>query len=425
MTRKTVRAVVSAACLGSVLALASGCSSGSPSAGSTELVANDSARIIDGTASTSDQDAVVLLAMRPGGALRGTCTGTMVAPNLVLTARHCVADTDRGALCSESGRAIQEGAVRSDYDAGDLFVYTGVDGIKNISDPNRAAARGKQVVHENVSTLCNADIAFIVLDRSVQGRIAPLRLKGAAREGETVTAIGWGLTEAGGLPTKRLQRTDVAVLGVGPVTLDAANDIGLGASEFVVGESFCSGDSGGPSFSSKGAVIGVVSRGGGGGEDPANEAANCVGNRVINFYTHLTGKAALVAQAFKLAGAEPRTEGDAPGVGVGEACKANLDCSSDACVKGKCERRCDDGTKCASAEICTPYEDKKICTPAPDEAPPPAADAEPVAAAAPKSITTTTTTEGCSASPSGSSTGTLGFALALGAVAIAARRRRR
>jgi V8-like Glu-specific endopeptidase len=427
----TVRGLLSAASVATLLALASGCSSAGDHANgdsADETVARAASPIIAGTPSTSDQDAVVLLAIYSGGQLHGTCTGTLVAPNLVLTARHCVSDTDRGALCNASGRALQEGAVHGDYAASDLYVYTGVDGVRNAYDTKRAAARGKQLVHENVSTMCNSDVAFIVLESSVQGRIAPLRLKGAAREGERLTAVGWGLTEAGDLPTKRQQREGIAVEYVGPVTLDEASGIGLGSSEFLVGESICSGDSGGPTFSSKGAVVGVVSRGGGGTTSPSNESANCVGRNVLNFYTHLSDKGALVAKAFQLAGAEPRSEGDPPGMGVGETCKTNLECSSDACVKGKCERRCDDGTKCAAAEICKAYEDKKICAPAPVEPAAEPAAAEPQAeAAAPASSTTTITESGCSTSPGrvGSNGGGAGVLLAIAAALAAAARRRR
>lgn len=422
-----MRRLASAACFVGFVAALEGCSSGGDTPRSTELVATSSSRIISGTDSTSDQDAVVLLALRSGGQLEGTCTGTLVAPNLVLTARHCVSETDRGAVCTKDGTPLREGAVLSDHQPSELYVYTGADGIRYVNDGNRAAARGKSVLHETISNICDADIAFIVLDRSVQGRIAPIRVSGGVREGEKLTAVGWGLTNDGTLPTTRQQRDNISVVAVGPVTLDQQSNIGLGGSEFLVRESFCSGDSGGPSFSSKGAVVGVVSRGGGGAENPTNEAANCIGSSVINFYTHLSEKAGLVAAAFKAAGAEPRTEGDAPGLGVGEKCDENLDCSSDACVKGKCERRCDDGSKCAAAEVCTPFEEKKICRPAPDEpAPvknPEAEQAEP--AAAPKQTTTTTTTTGCSAAPRSTGTGGGVVGVALTALAFVATRRRR
>jgi hypothetical protein len=413
-----------AACASALLALGVGCSSGAePAPG--EPVGVEASPIIKGTASTSDQDAVVLLAMRRGAQLAGTCTGTLVAPNLVLTARHCVAETDHGALCSSTGSPVSGGTVGADFAPSDIYVYTGVDGIKNVDNRNAANARGKLLVHENARTLCNADIAFMVLDRSIQGRIAPIRIKGAAREGELVTSVGWGLTEAGELPRQRMQRTRVQVLAVGPMVLDQANNIGVGGSEFLVAESICSGDSGGPTFSSKGAVVGVVSRGGGGGDNPNNEAQNCIGRSVVNTYTHLSAKTALVTKAFAAAGAQPRTEGDPPGKAVGETCKQNLDCSSDACVQGKCERRCDDGTTCAAGEICTAFEDKQVCAPAPAAEPEPEAEAAPAPAAAPgKTIVTETT--GCAAAPRGElPAGTVGFALAACALGLASLRRRR
>ncbi len=431
--RAAVHGVVSAACVATLLALASGCSSGAPTEAADQPIGRASSPIISGTTSTADQDAVVLIVLHdPGGQIKGTCSGTLVAPNLVLTARHCVSDTDEGALCTKTGAALQEGVVRADLNPSDLSIYTGVDAVQSADNPNRAAARGKQFVHENVSTMCNADLSFIVLDRTVPGRVAPLRLKGATREGEILTAVGWGITESNNLPGSRQQRTNIAVQAVGPLTLDAQSQIGLGNSEFLVGESICSGDSGGPTLSSKGAVVGVVSRGGGGGSgnpDPNNPSASCIGGNVYNFYTHLSEKAALVAKAFDAAGATPRTEGDPPGLGVGDKCKVDLDCSSDACVKGTCERRCDDGTTCTAAEVCTAFEtNKKVCTAAP-AAKTPAAVAEPdepaTADAPAKPGTVTTTTSGCSTAPGGSSSGGgTAFVLAIGALALVLSRRR-
>jgi len=407
----------------SVLVLASACSSRSSSLGPEELVRSESASIIGSTTSPGSQDAVVLLALRPGGTLHGLCTGTLVAPNLVLTARHCVSDSDAAALCSESGRAIEEGIVRADLAPGDLHVYTGTDGIEDIRDPDAAEARGQQIVHEDVATICNSDVAFLILDRSIQGRIAPLRLTRGARDGEPLTAIGWGLTEDGTLPTNRRQRADVSVLGTGPVTLDAQRDVGLGDSEFVVGEVFCSGDSGGPALSSKGAVVGVVSRGGGGSKDSANDASNCIGNDVINFYTDLARKPGLVAQAFGAAGQEPLSEGEPPGAAVGVSCRVDLDCSSDACVSGACARRCDDGATCTSPEICTPRESQRICALLPARDASPLQPGEPGAAPA---TATMANCSGCAASRVSSPGRPLErFAFGLGLAAIVMVKRRR
>src|SRR4051794_33224501 len=153
------------AALAPFVALAAGCSSGETAARS-DRVSSTSSPIISGTDSTSDQDAVILLAIRDSSGLQGTCTGTLVAPNLVLTARHCVSNTDEGALCTKDGTPLKEGVVHGDHSPGDLYVYTGTDGIRVVQDPARAAARGKSVFHETVSNICDADVAFILLDQS-------------------------------------------------------------------------------------------------------------------------------------------------------------------------------------------------------------------------------------------------------------------
>src|SRR5688572_21292826 len=101
-----------------MLCLAAGCAV--PPA--DESLGKNSSPIINGSADTSKNDSVVLIAIRKNGQLQGDCTGTMVAPNLVLTARHCVSQTDEGALCKVDGTAYEGGSLGADFNPADLFI---------------------------------------------------------------------------------------------------------------------------------------------------------------------------------------------------------------------------------------------------------------------------------------------------------------
>ncbi len=417
-----------------VCATALGCSAASDEENVAD-VGQIASPIINGTNSTADQDEVVLLAMQVSGGI-GNCTGTFVAPNLILTARHCVSDTDEGAVCTADGKALQGGAIYSDHKASSIYVFTGVNAIKTMQSGNAAAVGKKIIVDDDAKVLCNNDLAFLVLDRSVAGaKIAPLRLKNGAREGEELTAVGWGLTESGKMPSRRMQRTGVKVIAPGPIE-DSSSKVGVGDSEFIVGESICSGDSGGPALSAKGAVVGVVSRGGNSTGNPNNPGSSCTGD-AINFYTQLVTQGALVQRAFDAAGATPLDEGTMDGAENGAACKDDGDCSGGACAQSKCANGCKTNDDCASNEECKLRFGKHVCV-ATGPAPAPTDDAgastdDPGATDSPtgsqdtpagSTTTTTTTTTGCSSAPSSSGASTLaGWALGLGLV-LAARRRR-
>ena len=62
--------------------------------------------IVHGIASGTDQDSVVALARFENGARVGLCTATLVAPNLALTARHCVSVSDAAAACGSDGAPV-------------------------------------------------------------------------------------------------------------------------------------------------------------------------------------------------------------------------------------------------------------------------------------------------------------------------------
>ncbi len=412
------------AALGAVALVFAGCSVGEAR---TERTSGVSSAIINGEADTDEHDSVVLLAILHGNVPGGLCTGTMVAPNLVLTARHCVAETDHGALCTVDGAPYSGGAVGKSYDPEDILVYTGRLAIQDMGEEEYAAARGKRIIVEDEPVLCDRDVAFVLLDRPIDVPVAPIRLGKKPRTGESLTAVGWGLTEEGRTPNKRMKRDGVRVEAVGPLVFDEPTRIGLGRSEFIVREATCSGDSGGPAFASTGAVVGVISRGGNGKDSSSNRAEGCIGRNTMNFYTHLADKASFVERAFEAAGYAPREEGVDPGKTKGARCEDDDECASNACIDGVCAFRCEDDSHCEdSGEVCGEKRGIRVCVaPAAPERPKRTRDAGASDDSAAAPVTTTTITRSaCSTVPGADGSSLLGLAIAGIAVGAARRRRR-
>jgi secreted trypsin-like serine protease len=101
-----------------------------------------------------------------------------------------------------------------------------------------------------------------------------VKLDGAPLVGSYIRAVGFGKRGQKAGAGKKYARDHVRVL-------DRSEN------EFVVGESTCSGDSGGPALDASGAVVGVVSRGG-----PA-----CTGSNATNIYTATSAFSRLIKRA--------------------------------------------------------------------------------------------------------------------------------
>lgn len=143
------------------------------------------------------------------------CTSTIIAPEWILTAQHCV-----------------EGAEKAlSFNIGSLNQHEG------------ERAEGAEVqVHPT------ADLALVRLDHAVQAEHAPLGEPGGVRQGQTVQTYGWGATctdrpenqcQSDKLKVANVEVTDLACTDYrgGPATCAKRGD-GIPAG----------GDSGGPMF---------------------------------------------------------------------------------------------------------------------------------------------------------------------------------
>ena len=285
----------------------------------------DASPIVHGTASRGSDPAVVAILIGD----QGLCSGTLIAPDLVLTARHCVSMTAESVACPSRVRQIQ-----ADRDARDLRILAG-DSLRS----GTIVATGVAIVTEPSTSLCGNDAAVIVLDRALASPV-PLRLgSSVVRVGTRLRAAGFGIGEAGvGAGEKRV-REHVPVVAVE-------------SREFDVGEATCSGDSGGPAIDeATGTIVGIVSRG----------TQPCAGRGATNTYSRVDAHAGLVDRAVHhpsraLHTALPHSASSPPASAVGSSCTNADDCATSICVhdavSAYCTRNCGTGDRCPSGFRC-------------------------------------------------------------------------
>jgi Trypsin len=212
----------------------------------------EAAQAIQGGYRDDADRAIVGLAVTDDGVhVAHTCSGALIAPNLVLTARHCIARTSKFVSCDSSVFGAEAPAAR-------VFVTFDASMWR---DDTQWTSVAQVITARGADGVCGNDVALLRLDYPVTEKAVPLapRLDRLAEPGEVYSAVGYGASAQGSEDAGLRRRRDaLAVLCVGD-RCDEQKQIE--PSEWRGDHGICNGDSGGPAIDARGQVIGVTSRG--------------------------------------------------------------------------------------------------------------------------------------------------------------------
>jgi hypothetical protein len=261
-----------------------------------ERVEQKTDAVVGGEPSGPEEDAVVFLVATRSTVIQ-SCTATLVAPNLVITARHCVAEFDNKTFTCTADGELAPGSPGGTM--GPLLPPEAVAIYRGAGPSREFAAQGIQIFSVQTPSICRSDIAMVLLDRNVENvPIMPMRLDAGNEPGEQIRIVGYGLDENGTFGVRHT-RSGITISQVGESEFRPDADNIPPRTFLTLGSMLCMGDSGGPAFTDFGAVTAVWSQ----------VVGDCQSDSAINYFTQIAPfEAGIVQPAFEASGYEPLPE---------------------------------------------------------------------------------------------------------------------